>query len=267
MNRRDFIRGVATAAAFTAFGVPHRARAIGERSKFTAAALVYDGAWNPRPTALRRLLFEIGHRTAIAAAFEPEQTDLRSASLFEHPFLYWSGAGAFNPLDEKDVVRLRRYVAAGGFVLADSAQDSGDGGVTPSRQKFLDAVGDDFAAGVRREVARAFPAAPLTMLPPDHVVYKSFYMLKGATGRIARSDRLEGAVVDGRTAVILSVDDLGGAWARDSLGNWEHMVSPGGEAQRELAFRLGVNIAMYALCVDYKDDQVHLPFILKRRKR
>ena len=251
MNRRDFIRGVATAAAITVFGVPHRARAIGERSKFTAAALVYDGAWNPRPTALRRLLFEIGHRTAIAAAFEPEQTDLRSASLFEHPFLYWSGAGAFNPLDEKDVVRLRRYVAAGGFILADSAQDSGD----------------DFAAGVRREVARAFPAAPLAVLPPDHVVYKSFYMLRGATGRIARSDRLEGAVVDGRTAVILSVDDLGGAWARDSLGNWEHMVSPGGEAQRELAFRLGVNIAMYALCVDYKDDQVHIPFLLKRRKR
>jgi len=67
--------------------------------------------------------------------------------------------------------------------------------------------------------------------------------------------------------VLLSVDDLGGAWARDSLGNWEHMVTPGGEPQRELAFRLGVNIVMYALCVDYKDDQVHVPFILKRRKR
>ena len=30
--------------------------------------------------------------------------------------------------------------------------------------------------------------------------------------------------------------------------------------------RLGVNIAMYALCLDYKEDQVHIPFIMKRRR-
>lgn len=251
MDRRDFIRGLAAAAALASLAAPRGARAIGERSKLTCAALIYHGAWNPRPTALRRLLFEVGHRTSIAAAFEPAETDLRGAALFEHPLLYWSGTGAFDPLDEKDVVRLRRYLSAGGFVLADSAQEHGDG----------------FAAAVRREIARAFPASPLEPLPPEHVVYKSFYMLRGAAGRIAKSDRLEGAAIDGRTAAILSQNDLGGAWARDSLGNWEHMVSPGGEPQRELAFRLGVNIVMYALCVDYKDDQVHIPFILKRRKR
>ena len=39
--------------------------------------------------------------------------------------------------------------------------------------------------------------------------------------------------------------------------------SPGGEPQRELAFRLGINLCMYALCLDYKDDAVHLPLILK----
>lgn len=251
MDRRDFIRGLAAAAAAASFGAPRGARAIGERSKLTCAALIYDGAWNPRPTALRRLLFEVGHRTSIATAFEPAETDLRADALFTHPLLYWSGTGAFNPLDEKDVVRLRRYVSAGGFVLADSAQENGD----------------DFAAAVRREASRAFPSSPLQPLPPEHVVYKSFYMLRGAAGRIARTDRLEGAAIDGRTAVILSHNDLGGAWARDSLGNWEQMVTPGGEPQRELAFRLGVNIVMYALCVDYKDDQVHVPFILKRRKR
>ena len=41
---------------------------------------------------------------------------------------------------------------------------------------------------------------------------------------------------------------------------------PGGERQRELAFRLGINLAMYALCLDYKTDQVHVPFILRRRQ-
>jgi hypothetical protein len=39
----------------------------------------------------------------------------------------------------------------------------------------------------------------------------------------------------------------------------------GGATQREAAVRLGVNLVMYALCLDYKDDQVHAPFILRRR--
>ena len=61
-------------------------------------------------------------------------------------------------------------------------------------------------------------------------------------------------------------NDLGGAWARDAFGRWEYEVSPGGARQREMAFRLGINLVMYALCLDYKDDLVHTPFILKRRR-
>jgi hypothetical protein len=41
-------------------------------------------------------------------------------------------------------------------------------------------------------------------------------------------------------------------------------VMPGGEIQREHAVRLAVNIAMYVLCSNYKDDQVHAPFLLQR---
>ena len=52
----------------------------------------------------------------------------------------------------------------------------------------------------------------------------------------------------------------------DTVGyTWEYPCTPGGEAQRETAIRIGVNVAMYALCTDYKDDAVHLPFILRRR--
>ena len=77
---------------------------------------------------------------------------------------------------------------------------------------------------------------------------------------------LEGVEHDGRLVVIYSQNDLGGAWARDNFGQWEHEVVPGGGMQREMAFRLGVNMAMYALCLDYKTDQVHVPFILRRRQ-
>jgi hypothetical protein len=39
---------------------------------------------------------------------------------------------------------------------------------------------------------------------------------------------------------------------------------PGGEAQREMAYRVGVNIVLYALTGNYKADQVHVPALLER---
>jgi hypothetical protein len=42
-------------------------------------------------------------------------------------------------------------------------------------------------------------------------------------------------------------------------------VTPGGDGQRERAIRLAVNVSMYALCSNYKDDQVHAPFLMRRR--
>ncbi len=77
---------------------------------------------------------------------------------------------------------------------------------------------------------------------------------------------MEGVVADGRLVCRYVANDLGGAWARDDFGNYDFPCEPGGEKQRELAFRMGVNLVMYALCLDYKSDQVHVPFIMKRRR-
>ena len=41
-------------------------------------------------------------------------------------------------------------------------------------------------------------------------------------------------------------------------------VVPGGERQREWAYRFGINLVMYTLTGNYKADQVHLPAILRR---
>ena len=71
---------------------------------------------------------------------------------------------------------------------------------------------------------------------------------------------------DDRAVIAYSQNDLGGAWQRDDMGNFEFVCEPGGERQREMAFRLGVNLVMYALCLDYKSDQVHVPFIMRRRR-
>ena len=117
----------------------------------------------------------------------------------------------------------------------------------------------------RRELKRLFPERPLAVLPRDHVIYKSFYLLNGAVGRVEIDPELYGIDVDERTVVICSRNDAGGAWSRDNVGRWMFDVVPGGDRQREMAFRFGVNVVMYALCLDYKRDQVHVPLILKRR--
>jgi hypothetical protein len=85
-------------------------------------------------------------------------------------------------------------------------------------------------------------------------------------GRTLRVPYLEGVTIEKRMAVIYCQNDLAGAWSRDAFGRWEYEVTPGGERQREMAFRLGINLMMYAMCLDYKEDLVHAPFIMKRRR-
>lgn len=228
-----------------------RAHALGESSLFDVRAIDYEGG-NPRPreTAPRRLAWEVRKRTSIDTRLEPTRTRLDNPSIFESPFLYWSGDSAFPALAAAEIAGLRRFVEFGGFLLIDDASPEAEG----------------FDTSIRRELARALPGRPLTRLPRDHTIFRSFYLLLRPEGRVEGPDHLEAIVLGDRAAVVYSRHDLGGAWARDNLGNWEHAVVPGGDAQRERAIRLGVNLVMYALCLDYKDDQVHAPFIMRRRE-
>jgi len=76
-----------------------------------------------------------------------------------------------------------------------------------------------------------------------------------------------GRVNDGVTTIIIGANDYAGAWAVDQRGRGLMPVTPGGETQREMAFRVGVNLVMLALTGNYKDDQVHLPDIMQRLRR
>lgn len=248
VSRRTFLGGVAAAAASLA--LPGRVRALGDASRLVIGHVQHAGAWNPRPSALRRLGWELTRRTSIETSHEAVPVRLDRGGLHRHPMLYLTGQGAFPPLSDGERAALRRHLSYGGFLLVDSA----DG-----------AAGGAFDASVRRELARVLPASPLEPIARDHVLFKSFYLLDRQGGRVLVKPWLEGQVLDGRLAVVYGQNDLGGAWARTEFGDWEYPCTPGGEPQRETAIRTGVNVAMYALCTDYKDDAVHLPFILRRR--
>ncbi len=255
MNRRGFLRLLALGAGGAALGAlglaPRGAHALGPSSRFTPAIARHGGNWNARPNALRRLAFELAGRTSVEVFPEARPVGLAERRLFDHPFLYLCGDGPFPPLGEDEVANLRRYLTYGGFMLAD-ASDGSDG--------------SGFDASLRRELARVMPGRALARMPGDHVLFKTFYLMDRYGGRLLVKPYLEALTVGGRAAVVYSQNDLGGAWSRDERGSWEYEVVPGGESQREQAIRLGINLAMYALCLDYKEDAVHLPFIMKRRR-
>jgi len=238
-------------------GTATPARAIGRGSKFRFGQLqlINSSTWNPRPGALHRLAWEIDKRTSINIDLEPATVTPLSDTLHETPFLYLTGNRNFELPTARAIESLRRFLTFGGFLLIDSADGSKESA---------------FDGSVRKLVSAVFPASGelkgLTAIAADHVVYRSFYLLDRPVGRLATAPTMEGVFRDGRLVCAYTANDLGGAWMRDDLGNYDFPCEPGGEQQRELAFRLGVNVVMYALCLDYKSDQVHVPFILKRRR-
>lgn len=248
-NLRFFICVICVICGFNLF--PDKTFAIGDVSKFTFVHLQYDGGnWNPRPNAGKRLMWELIKRTSVEARIETTSVRADDTNLFEYPFLYMAGDQEFPPLSEKEIGNLKLYLEFGGTLLIDDSIGKSDFG---------------FDKSVRREIKRLFPNKALERLPADHTVLKSFYLLNQAYGRVMGKSYLEGITLENRAAVIYSQNDLGGAWSKDPLGSWEFEVIPGGETQRNMAFRLGINIVLYALTGNYKQDQVHLPFILKRQ--
>ncbi len=232
-------------------GAPFAARAFGDSSRFIPAVARHAGHWDARASGLRRLAWELQRRTAVEVVLEARPLALDSPRLFEHPFLYLSADGELPPLTAAEVENLRRYLTFGGFLFADANDASS---------------GTGFDASFRRELARVLPRPALAPLPSTHVVFKSFFILEAAPGRVLNSPSLEAVLLGKRAAVMYSPNDVLGALARNEGGGFEFDVLPGGERQRELATRLALNIAMYALCLDYKDDAVHLEHIMKRRR-
>jgi hypothetical protein len=173
-------------------------------------------------------------------------------ALTDEPFVYWSGDAAVAPLTSSELSGLRRFLSLGGVILADDAAPGGDG-----------AYGA-FGRTARAEVARVLPDATPIAIGTEHVIFRSFYLLPRAVGRVLGPHTLDAVVRRGRVQVVFSEHDLGGALARGGAGAWELPVVPGGDFQREQAIRLAVNLAMYVLCSNYKDDQVHAQTLMRR---
>jgi len=217
--------------------------------RFIWTQLQLGETWDPYPDAPAAVTAWLTEVTSVRSSPDRRAIGLKDAALFSSPFLYLAGAFAPPELRDDELRRLRQYVSGGGFLWI---EDSGGG--PPG----------SFDRWVRRELPRVLPDAELRALPPEHVLYRTFFLLRGPVGRVRVHGAVEGVEWGGRVAVLYTRDDALGAWARDALGKPLRSCVPGGEAQRELARRLTLNVVMYSLTGSYKADAVHQATILDK---
>jgi len=207
---------------------------------------------------LAGLSMVLARRTAVEPA-EPVGVDLAEDELALFPLLYWPVPPEHPHLPEGALERVDDYLRHGGMILFDTADAArllpGEAGGGPGEQRLA-------------ELLRGLDLPPLVPVPPDHALTRAFYLLQDFPGRFTGQtvwvDEAPAGINDGVSSVVIGANDWAGAWAVDEYGTPLLPVVPGGERQREMARRFGVNLVMYALTGNYKTDQVHVPALLER---
>ena len=198
-------------------------------------------------------------RTAIEPG-SPIAVDIERDELAFFPLLYWPISGAQRPPSDRAVENINAYLRSGGNILFDTREQA---------SLTFDPFGTGGAGSAKlRQLLSGLDIPALTPVPVDHVLTKSFYLLKQFPGRWTGGtvwvERRGGRHNDGVSSIIIGSNDWAGAWAVNANGVPTLPVVPGGERQREFAYRFGVNWVMYSLTGNYKTDQVHVPAIIER---
>jgi len=206
---------------------------------------------------LGRVLFG---RTSVEPG-PPLAIDIERDDISLLPLIYWPVTPNFQTLSEEAKAKLNRYLSTGGMILFDTRD--------ADRAQTLAPLGQSTGeAQALRRILADTPTPPLMPLPRDHVLTRSFYLLDRFPGRVPGGqiwvERAGSSAYDGVTSMVIGGADWAGAWAFDESGRPLYPVTPGGDRQREMALRFGVNLVMHALTGNYKGDQVHLPAIMDR---
>jgi hypothetical protein len=219
---------------------------------------------------LQGLTMFLAQRTALEAG-EPIGLDIGRDELAFFPLIYWPIVpGAPRPSAEA-LARIDAYMKQGGTVLFDTRDalmaPPGPGGEARSPGMVE-----------LRSILSSLDIPELEPVPRDHVLTKTFFLLRDFPGRYNSGQLWVEALPaegeeeqsrparagDGVSSIIITSNDLAGAWALRPDGQPMLPVVPGDPRQREFAFRAGVNIVMYTLTGNYKADQVHIPALLER---
>jgi hypothetical protein len=224
-------------------------------------------------SGLQGLTLFLAQRTALEAG-DPVGLDISRDELAFFPLIYWPIAPGAEKSSPAALARIDAYMKQGGTVLFDT-RDSveappGPGGETRSQGMLA-----------LRQILASLDIPGLEPVPRDHVLTKTFFLLRDFPGRFTSGqlwvealpneeeeeelrEKRPARAGDGVSSIIITSNDLAGAWATRPDGQPMLPLQPGEPRQREFAFRAGVNIVMYTLTGNYKADQVHVPALLER---
>jgi len=205
---------------------------------------------------IRGLSFVLNQRTSIEPG-APLGIDIETDPFEFLPLLYWPVTPDAQAPSPEVANRIDAYLKNGGVIIFDT-QDAGSSAI----------FGNAPHPGLARLVD-AIDVPPLAPIPHDHVMTKAFYLLSDFPGRWRDAplwvvSDASASSRDGVSSVMVTSADWAAAWAVDRENRALASVTPGGERQREMARRTGVNLVMYVLTGNYKADQVHIPAILDR---
>ncbi|HEY7843623.1 MAG TPA: DUF4159 domain-containing protein [Bradyrhizobium sp.] len=214
----------------------------------------------------------LAQRTALEAG-DPVGVDPAHDELAFFPLIYWPIVPGAPKPPQDALNKIDAYMKQGGTVVFDTRDaieaGPGDNGAaqTPGMQTL-------------RDLLSSLDVPELEPVPREHVLTKTFYLLRDFPGRfttgqtwveaLPREDEEEAEEKrparggDGVSPIIITSNDLAGAWAIRPDGQPMLPLTPGEPKQREFAFRAGVNIVMYTLTGNYKADQVHAPALIER---
>jgi Domain of unknown function (DUF4159)/Aerotolerance regulator N-terminal len=208
-------------------------------------------------------------RTALEPG-DPIGVDLAKDELVFYPILFWPIVATSELPNAAALARINAYMKQGGTIVFDTrdAASEGIGSTLSPETKRL------------RQILSTIDVPDIEPIPPAHVVTKSFYLLNSFIGRYnngktwievlppetgsTRAENRPARAGDRVSPIIITSNDLLGAWATDSFGQPRYPLSPGDARQREFSLRAGVNLVMYSLTGNYKSDQVHIDDLLQR---